>query len=771
MMLSELSEEFFSGLRSSIRDHFEIETVLGEGANGITLLVKLKHGEARFCLKTVHPKITETERFALAKSNLAKEVDILKPLQHRNLPAIVFVALDNEFPLYVCTYQPGSTFYKFKQNGHNLSLAESLFVISSLFDVVEYLHSKGRTHCDLHRDNVMIGDNVFAQGIMIIDFGSGHRLSDPSPLTQENGRIEFKAAQAQQRHNSYSHRNTVADDFMLQDFKALGVLLNFMKNIFMSHASVRQQQIFDEIAADLQNSSFTRWKEINKRLKLLVDPSYLATSVWNSTQHPDAQNNFITIPTSKPLYIGSRMEDLIASSQFQKLRGLKQLSFCDWKYPGAVHTRFEHSLGVLEVAYSALEKISDYSVTSNLVDEDDFDSFSVAAALHDIGHYPFAHVVEHYIASRHPNDQELRSETHHLNESLRIISENQSIRHIMERHNSSWTIEHIVSILKGQRGFLSKMLDNTIDIDKIDYLKRDSYHCGLSYGRSIDQDALLSAIVPSRDGHDIMFSDRYVTQVENALIMQSRMLSDVYWNPDVRAIFAMFHRFMDITIGDDTKYLRDFIKRLKTCTSESEAFEKVFVTEHTRFLKRRAAQGKPLDATDVEQIRSLVSIHGRPDPNMVYKPIAKFVRSDPVDVQLRAHVNVFNSLIQAAASSTQKSGAVAWEKVKQLRQCFVQACNEKKAGASHLDVIIDIPFGKGRNKPVRFIDEKGSIRTIEEISHVSQSIFEDISIYAAPIRIYVSPRIEDVTKNNISTIYASALEQFYDSRRQPLDDE
>ena len=230
--LESLPAPFLADVRTSLDGKFALEGVIGRGKNGVALLVSMPNNAERYCLKTTLPEATSASEVDVAKEKLSKEVKILNPLNHRCVPKIIFSNFSTKLPYYVCTYHPGLTFYEFRKQQRKLEVEQTLFIIHSLLDTFAYLHENGRSHCDAHQDNILIGENVFAQGIMLIDFGSGHRGSDEKEDTLDRGAILFKDPPAQARHQRVVNRSAAAPDFERYDFKAVGVLLAVMREIF-----------------------------------------------------------------------------------------------------------------------------------------------------------------------------------------------------------------------------------------------------------------------------------------------------------------------------------------------------------------------------------------------------------------------------------------------------------------------------------------------------------------------------------------------------------
>ena len=192
---------------------YEFEDEISSGKSGIAYRIRSISNGTLYCLKTVKPSITSEKERARVKETLGKEYKILKPLFHRCLPTIYEANVDGDLPYYVCTFHPGQTWNDFRKQEKKLRTEEAYFVIYSLIDAFQYLHQMGRTHCDAHEDNILISDRVFAQGILIIDFGSGHRESDPSPDTPDRGHAGSKNIEGQIRFQRNVDRKTAADEF------------------------------------------------------------------------------------------------------------------------------------------------------------------------------------------------------------------------------------------------------------------------------------------------------------------------------------------------------------------------------------------------------------------------------------------------------------------------------------------------------------------------------------------------------------------------------
>lgn len=203
--------------------------------------------------------------------------------------------------------------------------------------------------------------------------------------------------------------------------------------------------------------------------------------------------------------------EIIAQPSFQRLRRIRQLAWTDLLYPGAMHTRFEHSLGVMHAAtmlYNAIVEKSKPLLREHLAYTDEgFDRdrklIRLAALLHDVGHAPFSHSSEELFP---PRDKGKGKFTHEDYSAAIIRTE---LRSAIEDHqlneNTELTADKVAALIEGSASakralFWRVLINGQMDADRIDYLIRDSHHIGVSYGK-FDMLRLIFSVtaIPSGD--------------------------------------------------------------------------------------------------------------------------------------------------------------------------------------------------------------------------------------------------------------------------------
>lgn len=233
---------------------------------------------------------------------------------------------------------------------------------------------------------------------------------------------------------------------------------------------------------------------------------------------------------------------LIGSGPFLRLDRIQQLGFVSRVWPGAKHTRYEHSLGVMHLARLASEHLAARPEGGWITPEDQ--RVVVAAALlHDIGHYPFSHAIE-----------ELGPPILTHEEVGRRIIETGEVAAILERR---WGVEpaRVAAIIHGDEPSLEAdrvlrgLLSGTLDMDKLDYLPRDARACNVPYG-GVDTARLISSLtivhvdVPGGNGptRRIAITEKGISPLHSLINARQEMFDNVYWHHTNRACMVMLLR-------------------------------------------------------------------------------------------------------------------------------------------------------------------------------------------------------------------------------------
>lgn len=263
------------------------------------------------------------------------------------------------------------------------------------------------------------------------------------------------------------------------------------------------------------------------------------------------------------IYRTSLEQEIIDTPLFQRLRKIKQLAMASLVYPGAVHTRFEHSLGVMHLAGKLAERLN--------LDDENRRLVRLAALLHDIGHGPFSHVSE-AIVDRFYNREKVslpgNNEKIHELITYGLIERDLSLSKLLSERER----EKIVGLLKGNWGdrLLKDIVSGPLDADKQDYLLRDSYFCGVKYG-IYDSDRLIDTleVLKDRDEHVLAVSVDGVHTLEQFVLAKYYMTTQVYRHKIRLITDAMITRAIELGIVKDNL---DYLSRLYSFDGTEEFF-------------------------------------------------------------------------------------------------------------------------------------------------------------------------------------------------------
>jgi HD superfamily phosphohydrolase len=227
--------------------------------------------------------------------------------------------------------------------------------------------------------------------------------------------------------------------------------------------------------------------------------------------------------------------ELIDTGTFQRLRNIRQLGLAYVVYPGATHSRFEHALGTYHLCRQTLGLLCE-SDSELRLDPADQAIVRSAALLHDIGHYPFSHALEEI------------GQLHHEDVARPLITHGE-IADILVKRIGEAAPSRIFELIRGvSESPLQGLISGSLDLDKIEYLKRDAFMCGVPYGE-IDVDRLTNSMLVLEDPQTgrpaLGVREKGLSALESLLFAKYQMYRNVYWHHAVRSATAMYKRMVD----------------------------------------------------------------------------------------------------------------------------------------------------------------------------------------------------------------------------------
>jgi HD superfamily phosphohydrolase len=313
-------------------------------------------------------------------------------------------------------------------------------------------------------------------------------------------------------------------------------------------------------------------------------------------------------------------KDIIDTRVVQRLRRLRQLAGAEFVYPGANHTRFEHSVGAMHLAGLMAENITE--------DETEIQALRLAALLHDVGHGPFSHIFEEILAKKDQNHEDITSWLIRNSELADIIRDGGFNPDDLSRLA-------IGKLEKKERLFLNQVIRSSVDVDKLDYIVRDSFHTGAEYG-NVDVFRLIYTTEPFQ--RNLAVNTTALTTLESFLIARVLSFRSIYYHRVCRGIQRMLAdalKLADEELGlsefdtpEDYVDMDDYTtwSRLKQCKASRPVIERL---ERRELLKcaytvESIVQDHPtIDLLDKASVRKQIE-----------EEIATKAKVDPEKVQL-----------------------------------------------------------------------------------------------------------------------------------------
>lgn len=290
----------------------------------------------------------------------------------------------------------------------------------------------------------------------------------------------------------------------------------------------------------------------------------------------DPVHNYVGIkPDAEPLLV-----NILGSYEVQRLRRITQLGMASVAYPGAEHSRFGHSLGVMHIARKILDQFYLNGELSTVEYQEDRELVSIAALVHDIGHGPFSHTFEDVIHASHAGI------------TVSMLFGDTEIHDLLIRQDPALP-DRIGRIITGahSRGYLTNLIASQLDADRLDYVLRDATMCGVKYG-IFDLDRIIHTL-HLRDGN-LLVSEKGQGAVEEYLLARYFMYWHVYFHKTILSQTKVFmnaiQRALDLYRSGKTVFLSspflDILKNAEKKQVNIQAYTQLDESDVLVHLKR-----------------------------------------------------------------------------------------------------------------------------------------------------------------------------------------
>lgn len=411
-----------------------------------------------------------------------------------------------------------------------------------------------------------------------------------------------------------------------------------------------------------------------------------------------SRDGLIRIPPELDVPVTPRVRRLMDTEAFRRLSRISQLGLVSTVYPAANHTRFEHSLGVYRTSLQYLRQLSHDPRFIDVVSRQDAERFMVSALLHDLGHWPFCHPLEDIRDPRVPRHE--------------LLAEEFLSGEISDALASDWGLEpaNISSLLSGSdtsgcSRLLASLLSGPIDVDKMDYLRRDSLHAGVPYGQNFDRSRLIGSLCLNEAGDALAITDKGRTAAEMMVFARYVMFSEVYWHHAVRSATAMLQRAFYVLL-DELDAARLFRQ------TEAEMTQQLLVTsKNTRVAKLIAGLFGP--------------------KRRLYKRLEQYSLFQQPELYSRLAGQPYPWLVACAEALAEQLSSAMGSTV-DAEQILIDAPPVKR----EIEINIDVYFLK-----------EGCYRPLAEVSPVVQTLAkEQFDDYVKRVRVFIAPELRDRAK-------------------------
>jgi len=409
----------------------------------------------------------------------------------------------------------------------------------------------------------------------------------------------------------------------------------------------------------------------------------------------EAGHGLVRIPSEQNVPFTPRVRALVDTSEFRRLAHISQLGLVSQVYPGAQHTRFEHALGVYHNALRYLARLGQDQRFCEIIDRHNAELLIAAALLHDLGHWPFCHPIE---------DMGLPELILHEEFAAEHLAEESEIAEVLKRE---WRIEpsEVLDVLvpksDSQRlRLLRSILSGPVDIDKLDYLERDSLHAGVPYGRNFDKHRLIQSLMMNEAGDGLALSSKGRTAAELMVFARYVMFGEVYWHHAVRSATSMFARgFYELH------------KKLP--------LRELFVLPEAEMIRQLRERGKGTPAEELFE-----GIFGF--KRLIYKRVGEYSHYQDQATHTLLAGRSYDALAEVA---TRLAGLLS----KRLKQEVCPTDLLIDAPPPHREVEFNVPIYYPKERVYRTLDEVSPVVTV-----LARQQFDD---YVKKVRVFGHPRI------------------------------
>lgn len=571
--------------------------IIGEiGLGGAGWVIHVQCNEKDYALKVLRPDVASNEDI---KNSFLTEARRIRDNKHQNIvevfeDIVVNYNLSNgsivECPAFFMEYLPWKDLNEWiaEAEGDSTAKYRALIRIGGLLlDVLDFLHTHGDSpllHLDIKSENVKVHGSLQRPNIKLLDFGVAQDIrGDEAAFTGKGENIRVVGTLrhwplkwikdnldhmtdkdrtlciiprdwANPSIDLHLFRGTILEaldnakivegELDARDYNALQYYKTWLERLIWSQDPVRDSKIQTAHEAILNASRAYGW---GTRTSILFGSGNLR------------------LPLDNLEYFGESARKVVDTIEFQRLRGLRQLGFVHYVYPGGVHSRFEHSLGVYGSAIRYLKVIANRAQPQfrTHIDDEDLKMTAAMALIHDLGHYPFSHQIE---------EAEVQGFPFHETFTYRLLTDNdfaQTVAEAFSLDKSKLLYFSIFCLNKVQQNNLKRyvempkdfsvpltwralkgVINGPIDADKFDYLRRDAQHVGVPYSSSFDPERFIDGLTVycGKESFELAVKESAISSAEMFALGRYFMYTSVYYNHAVRCFDRLIQEAIHLKV-------------------------------------------------------------------------------------------------------------------------------------------------------------------------------------------------------------------------------
>lgn len=760
---------------------------VGGGGAGVVYRMLYKDLVER-AVKFLCPRSDIDVDFDRFKENFDDEIATLARITHTHIAKILDLGFtsfqDTDVPFFAMEYIDGENFNFFWSRDECTSQI-FLELCDQVLLALNYLHNSQPPvmHSDIKGANIRVVKQGNTYSAILLDLGAAHVILPKSDgLKEFAGRedVTYFFSTKSVTHPAFRQhlgeqvsRTDIASMFPHQDLYAFGALLNAalqnprLKNELSESLDVSGLLALEAMTdrlldSDLTKSHYRSVVDLHRDWQKLL-PGYLSPLEIDELSLSANIRELVTTPLGR-IPFTLRVERIVRHPLFQRLQHIPQLELLAQVYPGATHTRYQHSLNTFEVAKQYVSHLLNDSTFRLLINPSQIEATLFLALLHDIGHYPLSHMFEDFgqeqrdrgdklsPADRILDDEELfwsfvqpdlsldqistgfysgiidgvlsnypvqtKGKVDKVAALHEVISSVLSERSLQDMKDIVYPISESAKILRG-------IMSSPIDADKVSYLSLDSKMTGVPYGSGMDLDALFASLrvpsladIRSEDESIIAINEKGISAAESVVMARYWMLNRVYWYRENRALMSM----VKFAIGT---------LRSHNAMSFADYFER------TLFM------------SGVEALNMLSNMMNSVDPDMGVRKV-----TNPVALIASGNTFRYERLYTVTHSRTsieeqiyEKLAFKRSDELEELTEEMTQAIERVLGAPNSLgrgDVLIDVPVK--RRKPtdkvlVYFRDSQNSGQDLFAGSPVLYGLSAAFDRFLQKCRVFVHPAV------------------------------